>query len=79
MFSVVGKLQGPLEADPAKGDLGVVALGNTLAEQTILLKNTGVAPLTITSSSVTGTDAATSPPVRRPVTAPPSAPGGTAP
>ena len=58
VFSVVGKLQGPLEADPAKGDLGVVALGNTSPSQTMLLKNTGVAPLTITSSSVTGTDAA---------------------
>jgi hypothetical protein len=58
VFSVIGKLQGPLVADPATGDLGVVPLGNTSPTQTMLLKNTGVAPLTITSTSVTGTDAA---------------------
>jgi hypothetical protein len=58
VFSVVGKLQGPLEADPAKGDLGVVPIGTTSPTQTMLLKNTGITPLTITSASVTGTDAA---------------------
>ncbi len=58
VFSVVGKLQGPLEADPAKGDLGVVPIGTTSPTQTMLLKNTGITPLTITSASVAGTDAA---------------------
>ena len=58
VFSVVGKLQGPLEADPAKGDLGVVPIGTTSPTQTMLLKNTGVDPLTITSADVTGVDAA---------------------
>ena len=36
VFSVVGKLQGPLEADPAKGDLGVVPIGTTSPTQTML-------------------------------------------
>jgi hypothetical protein len=57
-FAVVGKLQGPLESDPATGDLGVVPLGTTSPTQTITLKNTGVAPLTINSVAVTGVDAA---------------------
>jgi hypothetical protein len=58
VFAVVGKLQGPLEADPAKGDLGVVPIGDTSPEQTVQLKNTGITPLTVTSASVTGVDAA---------------------
>ena len=72
VFSVVGKLQGPLEADPAKGDLGVVPIGTTSPTQTMLLKNTGITPLTITSASVAGTGrGATSPRPRRPASAPP--------
>lgn len=58
VFSVVGKLKGPLEATPATGDLGVVPVGTTSATQTLQLTNTGIAPLTINSTGVTGTDAA---------------------
>lgn len=58
VFSVIGKLKGPLEADPATGDLGVVALGNTSPTTTMNLKNTGIAPLTINTLAVTGVDAA---------------------
>ena len=58
VFSVIGKLRGPLEADPATGDLGVVALGNTSPTSTMNLKNTGIAPLTISTLAVTGVDAA---------------------
>ncbi len=57
-FTVMGKLQGPLEANPGDVDFGVVPVGSTSAAQTVTFSNTGIAPITIASSALGGPNAA---------------------
>lgn len=55
-FSVMGKLQGPLEASPTSLALDVTPVGSTSATKTVTLTNTGIAPLDVSTLTVTGTD-----------------------
>jgi hypothetical protein len=55
-FTVMGKLLGPLVADPSSAAFGTVATDGATRTQTIHLTNTGVDPLTISTASIAGLD-----------------------
>ncbi|MFL6175386.1 MAG: choice-of-anchor D domain-containing protein [Ornithinibacter sp.] len=57
MFTAMGRLAGPLVADPPIGDFGSVAQGST-ATRTATLRNDGSTPLTVNTLAMTGTGAA---------------------
>jgi hypothetical protein len=57
LFTVMGKLQGPLEADPASVDADVTPVDSTSTPPPVTLTNTGITPLTINSLDVAGADA----------------------
>jgi hypothetical protein len=59
-FTVMGKLQGPLESDVPTLDFGAIGQGSTSGTLTATLSNTGIAPLTIDAAGITaiGADAA---------------------
>jgi hypothetical protein len=56
-FTVMAKLQGPLEADTTKVDFGAIAQGSVSGTATVHLSDTGLFPLTISSIAVGGVDA----------------------
>ena len=56
-FSTMGRLVGPLVADPAIGDFGAVAQGSS-ATRTATLRNDGATPLAVGSLAMAGTAAA---------------------
>jgi hypothetical protein len=57
LFAVMGKLQGPLEANTKLVDFGAVAQASTSGTRTVTLSNTGIAPLTISAVDPAGIDA----------------------
>ncbi len=57
LFTVMGKLQGPLEADPASVNADVTTVGDTSTPPPVTFTNTSPStPLTINTLNVTGTD-----------------------
>ncbi|MFN8124201.1 MAG: choice-of-anchor D domain-containing protein [Thermoleophilia bacterium] len=56
LFTVMGKLRGPLEATPEKPDLGHASVGTSVS-QTVTLTNTGTTPLNVNAITMAGTDA----------------------
>jgi len=57
-FTVMAKLQGPLEADTKLVDFGAIAQGSVSGTDSVQLTNTGISPLTISSIAIGGVDAA---------------------
>jgi hypothetical protein len=57
-WTVSGKLQGPLEADSTAVGFGAVPVSGATRTQTVTLSNTGVDPLTISTVTIAGLDAA---------------------
>jgi hypothetical protein len=58
LFTVMGKLLGPLEASPTTAAFDVTPVGSTSGAQTVTYTNTGIAPITVSSLALSGTDAA---------------------
>ncbi len=57
LFTVMGKLQGPLEATPSAPTFDVTPVGSTSATQTVSYANTGIAPITVSTVKLAGVDA----------------------
>ena len=57
LFTVMGKMAGPLVVSPAAPDFGSVDVGQS-ADRTVTLENQGVDPLTVNGTTVAGAESA---------------------
>ena len=58
LFTVMGKLQGPLESDRATVDFPAIPMGSTSGTETVRFTNTGIAPITVDQVTLGGVDQA---------------------
>ena len=58
LFSVMGKMQGPLESDRAAVEFPAIPIGSTSGTETVRFTNTGIAPITVDQITLGGADQA---------------------